>query len=232
MKRVHAVEESRLDHASALQRLRLLGITEDYLHSIVEKPELDHSRYEIPSPYTGTLIRRSVTLGQPVTATTLLFTLADLRVLAVEWSSPVRFLPWLREDATVKVVSPDVDLAVEARISHVSPEVDEVTRTVKVTLSLPNLEGRWRPGMNVLVELVHEEAEVPVAVPTEAVQVSGERVLVFVRTAQTSFSVRDVVIGRRGDHLTEVQSGVAAGDEVVVGGGAVLKAVLLGAEGE
>jgi hypothetical protein len=57
------------------------------------------------------------------------------------------------------------------------------------------------------------------AIPTEAILDSGRRKIVFVSIGNGRFEPREVVTGLSGDHhITEIVSGIAEGEEIVVSG--------------
>lgn len=65
----------------------------------------------------------------------------------------------------------------------------------------------WRPGLFVDVDVVTGEAEVPVAVEKEALQVLNGTQVVFQRSGQ-SFTPVPVTVGRSDGKLVEITSGL------------------------
>jgi cobalt-zinc-cadmium efflux system membrane fusion protein len=113
----------------------------------------------------------------------------------------------------------------EGEISYIAPVVDEETRTAAARVVLPNPDGLWRPGLFVTVRIEVDRAEVPVAVPRTALQrIDGETV-VFVEQEE-GFVPRRIEIGRQGEALLEVRSGLASGERYVSAGAFALKTEL------
>jgi len=110
-------------------------------------------------------------------------------------------------------------------VSFVDPVLGETTRMATARITLPNRDGRLRPGMLASVDLIGPQAQVPVAVATEAIQTIHEHSVVFVRT-QAGFEARDVVPGRSDGRRTEIVRGLAAGTTHAAGGSFLLKADL------
>jgi cobalt-zinc-cadmium efflux system membrane fusion protein len=75
------------------------------------------------------------------------------------------------------------------------------------------------------VDLLGQEARVPVTVASDAIQTIHEHSVVFVRT-QAGFEARDVVPGRSDGKRTEIVRGLAAGTPYASGGSFLLKADL------
>ena len=63
-----------------------------------------------------------------------------------------------------------------------------------------------------------------VAVPNSAVIDTGDRQVVFVDKGEGRFEPRDVKLGVRGEDMTEITKGIAAGDRVVVSANFLLDA--------
>jgi RND family efflux transporter MFP subunit len=101
-------------------------------------------------------------------------------------------------------------------VERVAPAVDRTSRTFRVEVGLDN-PGWLRPGMLVRADLVlAARTQVPV-VPTAAVLVAGDGPQVFVVDGQVA-SRRAVGVGLSSEATTEIVSGLAVGDVVVVEG--------------
>jgi RND family efflux transporter MFP subunit len=105
-------------------------------------------------------------------------------------------------------------------VVRLSPAFDPVTRTVDAEIHLPN-PGDLRPGMYgraALVTAVHKDA---VVVPVSAVQISNERMYVFLVQGEKVKRV-EIKPGVDGGDWIEVAGGLARGDEIVTAGGDIL----------
>jgi cobalt-zinc-cadmium efflux system membrane fusion protein len=116
--------------------------------------------------------------------------------------------------------------AVSARVSHISPEVDEKTRHVRVHAEVDNTDGSLRPNAFGTGRILIRERPQALAVPSAALQADGSAALLFVRLSETTFEARHVQMGLQEGDLVEI-SGVRAGEEVVTTGSFVLKSELL-----
>ena len=85
----------------------------------------------------------------------------------------------------------------------ISPLLDKDTRSARVVAEIPNNNGIWRPGSFVTAAIAVEEQNVPLVVPTTAIQTIGDEKVVFVRTSD-GFEKRPVVAGRSDDRFTEI----------------------------
>jgi Cu(I)/Ag(I) efflux system membrane fusion protein len=120
-----------------------------------------------------------------------------------------------------------------ARVTFISPTLDELTRTARIRLEVPNPEGKLRPGMYGTVALPVPLGEA-IAVDDQAVLDSGTRQIVFVETAEGEYEPREVTLGPRADGQVVVRSGIEVGERIVTSGNffvdseSRLKAALLG----
>jgi Cu(I)/Ag(I) efflux system membrane fusion protein len=119
----------------------------------------------------------------------------------------------------------------KGRVAALLPDVNATTRTIKARIVLSNLGGALKPGM--FATLTFSGAEKPaLMVPSEAVIATGTRTVVIV-SSDGRFQPIDVQIGREGGGMTEIRSGLTAGQQIVVSGQFLIdsEASLRGAEG-
>jgi len=111
------------------------------------------------------------------------------------------------------------------RLSYVGSLVGKATRTARALVTLPNQDGRWRPGQFVEVEVVQSEVTVPMAVRREAIQTWREMPVVFAQFGD-AFEVRPLTLGRSGKEYVEVLEGLFPGQRYAVEGAFLLRADL------
>ncbi len=142
--------------------------------------------------------------------------IADLSTL---WLSVEVFsdqLPWVRVGSPASVsLSYDPGETFTGRVRYIEPSVSEKTRTVQLTLEVPNHGGKLRAGMYATVEFSPVAARNAIAVPSQAVLRTGERNVVIVALGNGRFAPRDVKLGPAGEGWVQVLDGLTAGDEVV-----------------
>src|SRR5262249_20445025 len=113
-------------------------------------------------------------------------------------------------------------------VTTVAPSADAQTRVFDIEITIPNRDGRLRPGMIGSVELGPEaggaNASAHAAVPLSAVVRSAQHAdgyTVYViesRGAEQTAHARSVTLGSVQGNLVEVMSGLTAGERVVVMG--------------
>jgi membrane fusion protein, heavy metal efflux system len=188
------------------------------------------NRVTVRSPISGQVIARSATLGQTVAADAELFRIANLSKVSVAMSLLPADAGRVRAGAQVEVTGPGRRQA--ARVTFVSPVLDETTRLVPVIATLDNGGDTWRVGETVNASIiVPAGGDRTVAVPSAAVQMIQDKPHVFVRTA-TGFKAMPVTLGRRNGGQVVVTGGLTGGERIASTNSFTLKAELGKGEAE
>jgi RND family efflux transporter MFP subunit len=174
----------------------------------------------VRSPVAGTISRREVDSGDRVGDGAFMFEIVNTDELEFEATVPSEHVSALRVGSPVALAGQGLPSSgVVARVARINATADPATRQVKVYVSVPNRESNLVAGLFASGRVVLREAPNAVAVPSPAVrreENGGQYVLVV---DSSRIARRDVVVGvvdeLRG--LTEVTSGVAPGDLVVIG---------------
>ena len=190
----------------------------------VEQARETHEARRITSPISGTVALRQVRYGEAVSPGQLAFAVVDLRALRVEVNLPEKDLSRLRVGQEARIrseVLADTD-EVEGHLERISPVVDPLTGTVKVTVAVDPGQTLLRPGMFVNVDIIvdtHVDARL---IP--------KRALVYDEGEPLAFVVKDSIVARTplelgfsDRDLVEVTSGLEPGDLVVVVGQGLLR---------
>jgi len=135
---------------------------------------------------------------------------------------PARELQRVRVGDKVLVRSGAFDATAEGKVAYVGSLIGQQTRTAPARVTLANPQGAWRPGLFVTVELLAEEAQVPVAVASSAIQTLDDRTVVFMKV-QGGFVPQPVQIGRSDGKRVEIVSGLQAGASYAAAGSFVVK---------
>ena len=104
-----------------------------------------------------------------------------------------------------------------AKVNYIQPQVDPMTRTLKVRLDATNPGLRMKPDMFVNVEFGVAGAK-QLVVPAEAVLDTGDRQTVFVDLGNGYLEPRQVVVGERFGDRVAITRGLSAGERVVSSG--------------
>jgi membrane fusion protein, heavy metal efflux system len=212
------------DSDAALQALVGLGVDQQTIADIRDGKSVSYAIGVIRSPVTGTVIEKSITPGQLLSAgDTQCFTVADLSRV---WVMAQVFGPDL---GSVKVgdsaeVDPDSGgKTFSGTVDNVSPEVDPTTQSVLARVVIENPGDLLKRQMYVGVRIRSADAHTALLVPVSAVLRDDEN-LPFVYVAGTDgYARRPVELGYRDGDRQVITSGISAGDKVVADGGIFLR---------
>ena len=172
----------------------------------------------ISAPFSGVLGFRRVSPGALVTPGSVITTLDDISTIKLDFTVPEGYLGQLAAGQTIRATSASFpDQIFEGKVSAVGSRVDPLTRAVPVRAELPNPDAKLHPGMLLSVRLLQAPRETLV-VPEIAVVQVGTQAHVFRIDENNVAHQVTVVLGARRRGEVEVQSGLTAGDRIVVDG--------------
>ncbi len=208
----------------AKRRLLNLGVPADYIETIVRDRR-------VPDTLTfhalggGVILERNVVEGQAFKAGDVLFRLADHSQVWMMADVSESDLDALRPGQPVSVTTRARPGRVfNGAVSVVYPHLMKETRTARVRIELPNPDMALLPDMYGDVEITTGDNQDALAVPSSAVIDSGNRQVVLLDLGEGRYEPRDVKVGRNGNGFTEILSGIAEGDKVVVNGNFLIDA--------
>lgn len=185
------------------------------------------ARKTIKAPFTGILGIRQVNRGQYLRAADPIVVLQALDPIYVNFDVPQQDAGQVRVGRAVEVSAKDVGTAPFAgHVTALDSVVDQSTRNVKIQATLPNPDGKLRPGMFVDVTVTTGSNARVIALPASAISYAPFGDSVFIVTdfpgpaGKNYRGVRQQFVkvgGTRGDQIA-VLSGVKPGDEVVTSG--------------
>jgi len=178
----------------------------------------------IASPFDAVVSRKYVDEGAFVGPTTAVVKLVDITQVEITGGVADRHYPLLQVGNTKAKVEVDAypKEVFNGHVTRVRPELDTVTRTVAVTIRIPNEDGKLKPGMYARVTLILEERKDVLVVHDDALQTTGRQTRVFV-VNDGNVHVRPVRIGLEEGTANEVLDGLKLGDRVVMRGQALLE---------
>lgn len=172
----------------------------------------------VKSPIAGIVDARNVNLGQAVEPNTVLFHISNreqLLVVAQVYEEDLGKIK-LGQDVNVHVLSYP-KRTFPGKITLVEPNLDPLTRTINVQISLNNKEGLLKPGMFVRANVVLRFTKEALTVPNDALLEAENETFVFVKSG-TFYERTKVSAGASDDNYIEIKEGLVPGDEVVTQG--------------
>jgi len=132
---------------AARSKLRRWGLTDEQIAEAEKKGTVsDH--ITIYAPMGGTVIERMGQEGMYVETGTKIYTIADLNEVWVKLDAYESDLPWVHYGQTVEFTTDAFPgETFTGIVAFIDPILNEMTRTVKVRVNVPNRDGRLKPEM-------------------------------------------------------------------------------------
>lgn len=176
------------------------------------------AKTQIAAPFSGVLGLRRMSVGAYVNPGDMIVNLEQIDPLKVDFRIPENAL------ASAKVGQPlfvTVDAlpgeSFEGSVYAVDPQVDETARNIVLRATLPNPQGRLRPGLFARVSLIIERHENAILVPERSLVPMAEDQFVF-RIIGGKAAITKVVLGERVGNEVEILEGLKPADIVVTDG--------------
>jgi RND family efflux transporter MFP subunit len=190
----------------------------------------------IRAPFSGTVLKKEAEVGEVVAPSVgggltrgAVVTMADLTTLEVEVDVNEAYIARVKKDGPAQItLDAYPDTAFRGEVRQVVPTADRQRATVQVKVSILDRDPRILPEMGARVDFL--EAPAPAdsgttpptgpprfRVPTAAVrEANGESVVWLVRNGR--LEPRKVQAGPASAGFREIRSGLAGGEQLVVGG--------------
>src|SRR3546814_3644983 len=164
--------------------------------------------YPVTAPFVGMVLSRNTNVGDFAGDNTLV-EIADLSEVWVELHAIGKAAAKLEAGQPVRVMAATGELEAETRIDTLLP-LATAGQSVVARASLPNADGRWRPGMTVNAEVSVAERRVPLAVRESGLQGFRDFTVVFAQIGET-YEVRMLELGARDGAWIAVFGGLMRG---------------------
>ncbi|AOW51404.1 TPA: efflux RND transporter periplasmic adaptor subunit [Legionella pneumophila subsp. pneumophila] len=166
----------------------------------------------------GIIDARNINLGQAVEPNTVLFHISNRDKLLV-------IAQVYEEDLGKVKVGQEVNIhalsypkqTFPGQVTLIEPNLDPMTRTVNLRITLDNKEGLLKPGMFVRANVILTHNKAALTVPNAALLQADNQQFVFVQNGDTYKRV-NVKVGAVEDDYSEITEGLVPGDLVVTQG--------------
>jgi Cu(I)/Ag(I) efflux system membrane fusion protein len=212
------IERARSLVESSRQRLGYWDITDEQINEL-EKTNHPKRTIAVFSPVDGRVVSKmdQALEGMRVQPGMNLYQIVDLSTIWVEAEIFEDDVPWLQVDQSAVIEVPSLSgRNYTGTVRYIYPFFNPETRTLKLSIELPNPDEALRANMYAQVTFDVPSARRVLAVPEEAVIRSGERDVVILDLGNGTFQVQEIELGVNGNDLWEVREGLAEDSRVVV----------------
>jgi membrane fusion protein, heavy metal efflux system len=225
-------------NAEAVVRDEEIEVHKEHIHlegnlGVVADPgpavsEDDADLIPIRAAGSGYILTKNVTPGTVVDPTKDLFIIGDLKRLWMIASVNEANISKLRIGQVAKVnANAFPSESFNGKVTNLSPELDPVTRVMRVRIELDNPFIKLRPEMLANSQIVVGSPQSMLLVPSDAIQQVNDADVVFIRRSEDRFEVRPVYLGDKFNGQVVLSEGVKPGEDIVTHGSFLLKSQLL-----
>ena len=169
----------------------------------------------ITAPISGVVVAITVQEGDSVSQGTQLISIVDMDQVILKGTVPESIIGFMKQgqDVAVKVESLYGQIF-NGKMSFISPVSVPAGQIFPVEITIANVAGPLKAGMTATASVKAEMAAPVLAVPTGAVFERDGRKYVYV-IAENQVVMTAVSIGMQNSEFTAINSGIAAGAQIV-----------------
>jgi len=208
----------RKESVNSRDHLRYMSVPESMMNEIARRGKVKH-RLPIYSPMQGLVVEHYIHKNQFIDIDEPMMVIADMSSVWVEANIYEYQLQWIKLGllADIEVRSlPGKHFT--GQLTYIHPELNYRTRTLKVRLLVPNPNWLLRPNMFAEVRIKNKLQQKIIAVPREALIITGTRKSIILSLGNGKFLPKDVVTGLHSEGKVEILSGLKKGDRIVLSG--------------
>ena len=176
----------------------------------------------VRAPFAGTIEERFIEVGEQAAPGMKVARLVNTRRVKVTAGVPGRYANDIRKGTPVQLDFRRYDAGVRtAEATFVGNAIDPESRTFPIEVTVQNEDGRLKPSMGVNLRVTRAVLDSALVVPRSAIlrDETGPHVYVAERTDSTVVARnRELVLGPATGGRVVADSGLAAGDEVLIAG--------------
>lgn len=211
---VLAQDGSSLSRA-AERNLMALGMSRTQLQRLRKTRKVTQT-LKIYAPQDGIVERMMVRDGMFVTPKDELFSLVKLSSVWIQASVFERQAKSIAEgQAMTAILNAFPQRQWSGKVDYIYPELDEMTRTLRVRLRVPNDDRKLKKGMYAEVNINVDKINNVLIIPRQAVIRDAQQERVIVALGEGRFQAREVITGAEVNEQVAVLSGLKEGEEIV-----------------
>jgi len=196
-------------------RLLALGMSSAQVKQFKHNKRVEQ-HINVYAPQAGIVSALNVREGMHIKPATIIMSLVDLSSIWLVAEVFERQANWVKVGQTAEAkLSFLPDKVWTGKVNFIYPDLDPVTRTLKVRLRFDNPEILLKPNMYAYITIESGDKTPSLVIPTLALIRSGQGNRVIIAKGDGYFDVKAVTIGVESGDKTEVISGLEVGEKIV-----------------
>ncbi|WP_076413385.1 efflux RND transporter periplasmic adaptor subunit [Shewanella sp. UCD-KL12] len=199
-------------------RLELLGFNKAQIKALAKSKK---TQYRVPfyAKNDGIVKQLTVRDGMYIQPSTEVMSVVDLSKVWVIADVFENEQSWLAVGQKAEVSVPAMGFkGIEGEIDYIYPELDPVTRSLRVRIVVQNNDIELRPNTLAKIDIFGGPNEDTLVIPQEALIQTGKENRVIVKLKDNSFTARKVTVGMLSQGKAEIIDGLQEGERVVTSG--------------
>jgi RND family efflux transporter MFP subunit len=172
--------------------------------------------YRIVSPISGSVDQMDLKLGQIASPGATGIRIVNADILKIKADVPESYVSSINQGDNVKVVVPDANDSLMAKVTFAAKVIDQASRSFGVEIKLPQRKT-LRPNMTAIIKIANYTRNNSIVIPLNAVQRSESGNYVFVADNNTA-KKKIVKLGATSAGQIEILSGLNSGDKLITQG--------------
>lgn len=179
------------------------------------------AKTEIRAPFNGTVGLRSVSLGAFVNQTSVIAKLIQTNPLKIEFNLPERYAMIVKKGATIAFTVEGDNVDYSAKIYAIEPDIDPLSRTVKIRGYASNAKNNLIPGSYIKVNVPLHGGATKLLPAETIVPLLGSQNVYLAKGGKAVLTT--IKTGFRTGTQVEIINGISVGDTVITTGLMMLK---------
>lgn len=172
--------------------------------------------YRITAPINGTVDQMDLKQGQAASPGTTSIRIVNTESLKVKANVPESYAASIHQGDKVKVVVPDANDSVTAKVTFAAKVIDPASRSFAIEIQLPGSKT-IRPNMTAVLKIADYSKKSTIVVPINSIQKSESGDFVFVDENGVA-KKKNVTEGASYAGQTEIKSGLQPGEKLITDG--------------
>ena len=220
-----SIAKQQLDTQASLVKQYEGAVKNDQGQVDSAKLQIDYTK--ITAPFTGIAGLRQVDIGNIVHASDAngVVVIAQTQPITAIFTLPEDNIPQIMQHLQngAKFIAEAWDRDNKNKIATglvtaVDNQVDQTTGTIKLRAEFPNADNALFPSQFVNVKFRLDTKKSVVTIPSAGVQTGAQGSFVYLTKPDNTVSVQNIKIGAKQNDIVEVETGLKAGDVVVIDG--------------